>query len=317
LLSYHTIIAEERKSKGMNTSFNSSFGDLISQEPRWTPLHERISAGTVERTNNSPIAKKKLGFKGLSDQAESTSNIDDVINVCSGKFKTQDTTLSQAVVVASGDLLPLQPKLSFNMSDLWPLNKTRDDFHESQDIEDYEDELIHDNIVNKPSDDLVIVDPEEEFKIIAKQTNNSLNEVCSPIIRGLVKSIPKTMLEPNSGVSSNSMERKEMKEAGLDTYKFQDTKTKQMGDGSRGRKYLKDCMECSVGKTNSSGHGVPVIKNKSHKQQVWGRNIRSGLYGGRRRYGTVVEIVKSEGVDSSGPKKSRETRSMGEGKHGQ
>jgi len=306
----------------MNSSCNSSFGDLISQEPRWTPFHDRISAGTVERSTNSPIAKKKLGFKGLSDQAGSTSNIDDVIGVCSGKFETQDDTLSQAGVGASGDLLPQQPNLSPKMSHFWPLNKKRDDFHESQDIEDYEDELIHDpfikshdNIVKKLSADLVKVHAEEDFEIIAEQTNNSLNDVCSPIICGSARSIPKTMLEPYSRVSSNSMERKELTQASLDL-DIQNTNTRQM-EGSKGRKCLKDSMECLVGEANSSGHEVPVSKtNKSHKL-VGGRNIRSGLHGWKRKYGTVVEIVKSEVVESSGPKRSRETRNMGEGKHGE
>jgi len=304
----------------MNTSFNSSFGDLISQEPRWTPFHDRISAGTVERSTDSPIAKKKLGFKGLSDQAGSTSNIEDVIGVCSGKFETQDDTWSQAAVGASGDLLPEHPNLSPKMSDIWPLNKKGDDFHESQDIEDYEDKLIydpfiksHDNIDNKLSADLVKVDGEEEFEIIADQTNNSLNDVCSPITCCSVKSISKTMLEPYSRVSSNSVERKQLTQASLDLdLDIQNTNTRQMGDGSKGRKCLKDSI---VG--NSSGHGVPVSKtNKSYKQ-VGGRNIRSGLHGGKRKYGTVVEIVKSKVVESSGPKRSRETRNMGEGKHGQ
>ena len=45
---------------------------------------------------------------------------------------------------------------------------------------------------------LVKVDAEEEFEIIAEQTNNSLNDVYSPIICGSVKSISKTTLEPYS-----------------------------------------------------------------------------------------------------------------------
>jgi len=304
----------------MNSSCNSSFGDLISQEPRWTPFHERISASTVERSTDSPIAKKKLGFKGLLDEAGSTSNIEDVIGVCSGKFETQDTTLSQTAVGASGDLLPQQQKLSPNISDLWPLNKTRDDFHESQDIEDYEDELIHDppikghgNIDNKQSADEGIVEAEEEFEIAAKKTNNSFNDVCS-IICGSVKSIPKTLLKPYSRVASISMERKEMKHAILDKFfDIQDTNTRQMGDGLKGRKHLKDCTECMVGKANSSGQGAPVVKTKSYKQ-VWGKNTRTGLYGWKRRYGPVVELVKPEELDSSGSglKSSKEIRNIGE-----
>jgi len=303
----------------MNTSFNSSFGDLISQEPRWTPFHDRISAGTVERSTDSPIAKKKLGFKGLSDQAGSTSNIEDVIGVCSGKFETQDDTLSHEAVGASGDLLSQQQKLSPKISDLLPLNKTRDDFHESQDIEDYDDEFIHDpliksygNIDNKQSADEGIVEVEEEFEITAKKTNNSFNDVCS-IICGSLKSIPKTVFEPYSRVASNSMERKEMKQASLDKLLvIQDNNARQMGDGLKERRHIKDCTEL-VGKANSSGHGAPVVKTKSNKQ-VWGKNTRTGLYGWKRRYGPVVELVKPEELDSSGSglKSSKEIRNIGE-----
>ena len=52
-----------------------------------------------------------------------------------------------------------------------------------------------------------------------------------------------------------------MKQASLDL-DIQNTNTRQMGDGSKGRKYLKDSMECFVGNANSSDHGVPVNKTK-------------------------------------------------------
>ena len=52
-----------------------------------------------------------------------------------------------------------------------------------------------------------------------------------------------------------------MKQASLDL-DIQNTNTRQMGDGSKGRKYLKDSTECFEGNANSSGHGVPVNKTK-------------------------------------------------------
>ena len=52
-----------------------------------------------------------------------------------------------------------------------------------------------------------------------------------------------------------------MKQASLDL-DIQNTNTRQMGDGSKERKYLKDSTECFVGNANSSGHGVPVNKTK-------------------------------------------------------
>ena len=61
---------------------------LISEEPRWTPFRDRISAGTVELN-----AKKKLGFDGLFDQTDPDI---DVIGMCSGKFVSQDGGMSQA-----------------------------------------------------------------------------------------------------------------------------------------------------------------------------------------------------------------------------
>merc|ERR1719186_1813280 len=61
-------------------SSNSSFGALISAEPRWTPFQDRIRSGTVELTSaentlqesptNSQLAKKQLGFEGLFDQTD-------------------------------------------------------------------------------------------------------------------------------------------------------------------------------------------------------------------------------------------------------
>merc|ERR1712142_855339 len=125
-------------------SSNSSFGALISVEPRWTPFQDRISAGTVELNSaentlqesptNSQLAKKKLGFEGLFDQTDpDVSDIDDVIGLCSGKFVTQDTGMSQAAAMASGAFMSQQPKLPLDISGLRPLERTKVDSIESQD----------------------------------------------------------------------------------------------------------------------------------------------------------------------------------------
>lgn len=124
-------------------SSNSSFGALISAEPRWTPFQDRISAGTVELTSaentlqesptNSQLAKKKLGFEGLFDQTDpDVSDIDDVIGLCSGKFVTQDPGMSQAANMASGRFVT-QAKLPLDISGLTPLDRTKLESVESQD----------------------------------------------------------------------------------------------------------------------------------------------------------------------------------------
>ena len=228
----------------MNISCNSSFGALISENPRWTPFHERISAGNVgmnsadktlqERTTNSPIVKKKLGFQGLFDQTNSETDIDDVIGVCSGKFLSQDATMSQeAAVAASGDLISQQPMLSPDISDLKTLERTRVDLTGSQDIEDYEDELVknqpvksHDNKENNLSD---------EEEIVEGKTVKPKSIVCSPIISGPVRQIKKTMLRVHSRAMSSSKEIKEKKQASLIRYQgMQDNSTRQTGEGKSG-----------------------------------------------------------------------------------
>jgi len=125
-------------------SSNSSFGALISAEPRWTPFQDRISAGTVELTSaentlqesptNSQLAKKKLGFEGLFDQTDpDVSDIDDVIGLCSGKFVTQDPGMSQAANLASGRFVTQANKLPLDISGLTPLDRTKLESVESQD----------------------------------------------------------------------------------------------------------------------------------------------------------------------------------------
>jgi len=125
-------------------SSNSSFGALISAEPRWTPFQDRISAGTVELTSaentlqesptNSQLAKKKLGFEGLFDQTDpDVTDIDDVIGLCSGKFVTQDCGMSQAAHMASGKFVTQQNKLPLDISGLAPLDRTKMESIESQD----------------------------------------------------------------------------------------------------------------------------------------------------------------------------------------
>ena len=125
-------------------SSNSSFGALISAEPRWTPFQDRISAGTVELTSaentlqesptNSQLAKKKLGFEGLFDQTDpDVTDIDDVICLCSGKFVTQDGGMSQAAHMASGKFVTQQNKLPLDISGLAPLDRTKMESIESQD----------------------------------------------------------------------------------------------------------------------------------------------------------------------------------------
>jgi len=124
-------------------SSNSSFGALISAEPRWTPFQDRIRSGTVELTSaentlqesptNSQLAKKQLGFEGLFDQTDpDVSDIDDVIGLCSGKFVTQDGGMSQAASMASGKFFT-QPKLPHDISGLTPLESSKLDSLESQD----------------------------------------------------------------------------------------------------------------------------------------------------------------------------------------
>jgi len=124
-------------------SSNSSFGALISAEPRWTPFQDRVTAGTVELNSaentlqesptNSQLAKKKLGFEGLFDQTDpDVSEIEDVIGLCSGKFVTQDNTMSEAAVMASGKFFT-QPKLPHDISGLTPLEVSKLDSIESQD----------------------------------------------------------------------------------------------------------------------------------------------------------------------------------------
>merc|ERR1719508_712595 len=124
-------------------SSNSSFGALISAEPRWTPFQDRIRSGTVELTSaentlqesqtNSQLAKKQLGFEGLFDQTDpDVSDIDDVIGLCSGKFVTQDGGMSQAASMASGKFFT-QPKLPHDISGLTPLESSKIDSLESQD----------------------------------------------------------------------------------------------------------------------------------------------------------------------------------------
>eukprot|EP00092_Neocalanus_flemingeri_P025361 GFUD01027496.1.p2 GENE.GFUD01027496.1~~GFUD01027496.1.p2 ORF type:complete len:666 (+),score=296.11 GFUD01027496.1:2168-4165(+) len=124
-------------------SSNSSFGALISAEPRWTPFQDRISAGTVELTSaentlqesptNSQLAKKKLGFEGLFDQTDpDVSDIDDVIGLCSGKFVTQEAGMSQAAALCSGKLFN-QPNLPHDISGLTPLESSKLESIESQD----------------------------------------------------------------------------------------------------------------------------------------------------------------------------------------
>merc|ERR1712142_1162152 len=125
-------------------SSNSSFGALTSVEPRWTPFQDRISAGTVELNSaentlqesptNSQLAKKKLGFEGLFDQTDpDVSDIDDVIGLCSGKFVTQVTGMSQAAAMASGAFMSQQPKLPLDILGLRPLERTKVDSIEGQD----------------------------------------------------------------------------------------------------------------------------------------------------------------------------------------
>jgi len=125
-------------------SSNSSFGALISAEPRWTPFQDRISAGTVELNSaentlqesptNSQLAKKKLGFEGLFDQTDpDVSDIDDVIGLCSGKFVSQDGGMSQAANLASGHFVSQQAKLPLDISGMAPLDRTKLESIESQD----------------------------------------------------------------------------------------------------------------------------------------------------------------------------------------
>ena len=308
----------------MNISCNSSFGALISENPRWTPFHERISAGNVgmnsadktmqERTTNSPIVKKKLGFQGLFDQTNSDTDIDDVIGVCSGKFLSLDATMSQeAAVTASGDLISQQPTLSPDISDLKTLERTRVDLTGSQDIEDYEDELVknqpvksHDNKENN------LIDEEE---IVEGKTVKPKSIVCSPIISGPVRQIQKTMLRVRSRAVSSSKETEKQQASLVRPQGIQDNSTRQIGEGQSGRgKFCKGCMECVAGKANCVVHGLPAKKTKLHVKQVGGKNARSGQNGGKRKYGTVVEIVKSEKFDTTWPKRSRDIRNGERGK---
>jgi len=309
----------------MNISCNSSFGALISENPRWTPFHERISAGNddinsadkilQEGTTSSPIVKKKLGFQGLFDQTNSDTDIDDVIGVCSGKFLSQDAIMSQeAAVAASGDLISQQPMVSPDISDLKTLERTRVDLTGSQDIEEYEDELVknppvnsHDNKENNQSD---------EEEIVEEKTVKPKNIVCPRIISGPVRQIQRTMLRAHSRAVSSSKEMNEKKQASLVRYQgIQDNSTRQIGEGQSGRgKFCKGCTKCMAGKANCVVHGLPPKKTKLHDRQVRVKNSRTGQNGGKRKYGTVVEIVKSEKFDTTWPKRSRDTRIGEKGK---
>jgi len=196
-------------------SSNSSFGTLISAEPRWTPFQDRISAGTVELNSaentlqesptNSQLAKKKLGFEGLFDQTDpDVSDIDDVIGLCSGKFVTQDSGMSQAAGMASGVFVSQQPtKLPLDMSGIGTLERTKVDSIESQ-----ETVILGDN--SRPSSRGSTNIETQDTVILT----GNLEQNVSNAINSLDKMLDLDELEPENSVGHGAIESDDENEDG-------------------------------------------------------------------------------------------------------
>ena len=195
-------------------SSNSSFGALISAEPRWTPFQDRISAGTVELNSaentlqesptNSQLAKKKLGFEGLFDQTDpDVSDIDDVIGLCSGKFVTQEAGMSQAAGMASGVFVSQQPKLPMDMSGIGALERTKVDSIESQDTV-----LLGDS--SRPSSRGSTSLETQDTVILT----GNLEQNVSNAISSLDKMLDLDELEPEQGVGHGAIESDDENEDG-------------------------------------------------------------------------------------------------------
>ena len=156
-------------------SSNSSFGALANIEPRWTPFQDRtdnrleetrdLGSPTSLSPTHSQLAKKKLGFEELFDQSgPKVTDIDDVVNLCSGQFATQG----------------VNQRILTDISGVAPVNDSRVQSMETQDTViltatgSRPDSRASNTILDTQEDTVILTGQEEPTK---KTLNASINEI--------------------------------------------------------------------------------------------------------------------------------------------